>query len=210
MDTKKMSLGDRMKGYYEEAYKVVLPMRMPVILRLDGRCFHTLTRKMDKPFDTKFIGMMSSLAMHLCHEVATAQMAYIQSDEISLLLHNYKRLTSQAWFGNEIQKIVSVSAGAASAYFSLTLGRYATFDSRTFVLPEAEVCNYFIWRQQDAIRNSVQALAQSLYSAKQLYKRDQSELLAMCDVKEKPWRFLRTHLQRGFVIGKWRKAEMDT
>lgn len=95
------SLGDRMKGY-EQAARVRLPMRMPVILRIDGRAFHTYTRDCDKPFDTKLMAAMDDVALRLCEEVQGAQIAYVQSDEISILVHNYKRLQSQAWFDNQV------------------------------------------------------------------------------------------------------------
>ena len=208
---KKDSLGDRMKNNYENIWKTKLPMRMPVIIRLDGRAFHTLTKKCIKPFDPIFIEVMQNTTNWLCNSIQGAELAYTQSDEISILLHNYKKLESQAWFDNEIQKIVSISAASASAYFSTIYNSYQhsqfpekihdfkviTFDSRVFVLPENEVCNYFIWRQQDWERNSIQMLAQSLYSSKQLHKKNKIELGKMCYDKGKDWNELEPHLRRG-------------
>ena len=100
------SLGDRMKRY-ERAFKYVLPPRMPVIIRVDGRAFHTLTRGLDQPFDMSFIRLMDKVAVALCKEIQGAQLAYVQSDEISVLVHCYKRFESQGWFNNELQKMVS-------------------------------------------------------------------------------------------------------
>jgi tRNA(His) guanylyltransferase len=207
------SLGGRMKQNYENAFKYKLPERMPVIIRLDGRAFHTLTAKAEKPFDKNFIDLMNETAKYLCQEIQGIQLAYIQSDEISLLLHNYKRLNSQSWFDNEIQKMCSISAGLASSYFSLALAKlrnnygkeidlqYAVqFDSRCFVLPEAEVVNYFIWRQKDWERNSIQMVAQSLYSHKELHKKNNSELQEMCFQKGENWNNLETSLKRGRCI----------
>ncbi len=168
MNTKKMSLDDRMKLYYEKPYNFILPMRMPVIMRLDGKCFHSFTKGMDRPFDEKLISNMCGLTKLLCKEISGSALAYTQSDEISILIHNYKKLTSQAWFNNEIQKMVSIASGVASSFFSRIYNQQVLFDSRVFVLPEAEVTNYFIWRQQDASRNSIQMYAQSMFSHKEL------------------------------------------
>ncbi|MCP4130161.1 MAG: hypothetical protein GY754_04055 [bacterium] len=195
---KPLSIGTRMKQYYEEAFKYKLPMRMPVIIRLDGKAFHTLTRKMKKPFDNTIIELMNKTALYLCEEIMGIQLAYIQSDEISLLLHNYKKLGTDAWFGNEVQKIVSVSAGMASASFSLNgFSKPVVFDSRVFVLPEAEVVNYFVWRQQDWTRNSVQMLARSYYSHKECHGKNNSALQEMIFQKDDNWDKLDTSLKRG-------------
>ena len=135
-----------------------------------------------------------------------AQLAYIQSDEISILIHNYKRLTSQSWFGNQLQKMASVSAGIASGVMTLesikVFGEYrrAVFDSRVFILPEHDVCNYFLWRQQDWTRNSVQMLARSLYSHKECYKKNNAQLQEMCVQKGYNWNDLDPYLKRGICL----------
>lgn len=196
MGTEKTSLGDRMKGY-EFACRATLPRRMPVILRVDGKAFHTFTRRMNRPFDFSFIEAMNLVALELCREAQGAQIAYVQSDEISVLLHNYKRLETDAWFDNQVQKIVSVSSASAAATMSLYYGRPALFDARTFVLPEAEVCNYFIWRQQDATRNSIQMLARSRYSHSECDGKNAAELQEMCFQAGDNWNNLSTHLKRG-------------
>ena len=197
----KDSLGDRMKDYYENAFKHKLPMRMPVIMRVDGKAFHSFTRGF-AAFDTYFIKSMQRTAQYLWKNIATAQIAYVQSDEISLLLHNYKRLETQAWFDNELQKLCSITAGYASSFMSLEYSRPAIFDCRAFVLPEAEVTNYFLWRQQDATRNSVQMLAQSMHSHKELHKKNNSELQEMCFQKGANWNDLPTTHRRGSCIVK--------
>ena len=201
MDTKKMSLEERMKVYYEHPYLFKLPMRMPVIMRLDGNCFHSFTKDMQRPFDEGFREKMGTLGCHLCQRISGAVFAYIQSDEISILIHNYKRLTSQAWFANEVQKMVSISAGIASSYISLQYNKEAVFDSRVFVIPEAEVCNYFVWRQQDATRNSIQMCAQSMFSHKQLQDKS-CDMLQDMMFKEKDfnWNNLTPDKKRGYSI----------
>lgn len=197
-----MDIGDRMKQYYEHPWSMTLPMRMPTIIRLDGRTFHTFTRGLAKPFDLPFINSMADLALYLCGEISTAQLAYVQSDEISILLHPYKKLVTQGWFGNEIQKMVSISSGLASSYFSQKVGRLAVFDSRVFVLPEEEVVNYFIWRQQDWTKNSIQMLARHFYSTKELHGKHGKEMMDMIFAKGENWDKLPTHVKRGSCIKK--------
>ncbi len=194
------SIGERMKAYYEKPYNIVLPMRMPVIIRLDGKGFHQLTKNMDKPFDNEFVEMMIAIGTYLVEEIQGAVFAYGQSDEISILLHNYKRLDSQGWFANEIQKMVSISAGLASGFFSKLVKKIVVFDSRVFVLPEVEVANYFIWRQQDATRNSIQMLARSLYSHKECYKKNTKQLQDMIVAKGKNWNDIETRFKRGWTV----------
>lgn len=199
------SLGDRIKGY-ERAARTELPRRLPVIVRVDGKAFHSYTKGLDRPFDARFAAAMDATAIQLCKEIQGAQLAYIQSDEISVLVHNYKTLETQAWFDNQVQKMVSVAASVAAVTFTLEADarihgdgkrRPAYFDARAFVLPEAEVTNYFLWRQNDATRNSIQMLARSLYSHKECHEKGQAELQEMCFQKGQNWNDLPTSLKRG-------------
>ena len=197
----KQGIGDRMKFNYEEAYKIRMPIRLPVIVRIDGKTFHSFTRKMERPFDEGFIESMAELTKYLCEQTHTAQIGYVQSDEISILLHNYKKLDTSPYFANEVQKIASISAGLASSWFSLKYGREAVFDARCFVLPEAEVVNYFIWRQQDASRNSIAMVAQSKFSPKELHKKNTNEMQEMMFQKDGTnWNDLGTYKKRGISV----------
>lgn len=203
----KTTLGDRIKTY-EGAFKHTLPIRMPVILRIDGKAFHTYTAKCVKPFDETLINAMDTVAIALCERIQGAQIAYVQSDEISVLIHGYKKHNSSPWFDNEIQKMVSVSAAIAAGHMTAISHTItgnpgiAAFDSRAFVLPESEVCNYFLWRQQDATRNSIQMLARSLYSHKELDSKNSSELQELCHAKGKNWNDEPTYHKRGRCIVK--------
>lgn len=163
------TFGDRMKSY-ERPWQPQLPPRMPIVVRVDGRAFHTLTRGCRKPFDERIQSAMDEAALALCREAGGAALAYVQSDEISVLIHPYKKLDSQAWFGGDVVKIASITACVAANAFNGTYGfGPAEFDSRVFVLPEADVCNYFLWRQRDAERNSISGYAQSMFSHKSLH-----------------------------------------
>jgi tRNA(His) guanylyltransferase len=195
-----MSLGDRMKVNYENIFRQSLPMRMPVIMRIDGKSFGQWTKGLDKPFDETFIDNMIATTEFLCAELQNATLGYVQSDEISILMHPYKRYASQPWFGNEIQKMVSVAAGTASGKFSMLSNRYAAFDARVFVIPETEVANYFLWRQQDASRNSVQMLARSLYSHSECENKNMNDMQEMTFQKGVNWNDLATEKKRGACV----------
>ena len=199
------SLGDRMKQYeYDFSYTV--PRDMPIMMRLDGKAFHTYTRGLEKPFSQLIIDAMWETAMVLCSEIQNARLAYIQSDEITILIYPRRLFESEPWFGNKIQKMVSVSAGIASGVMSLESNKIfskpkrACFDSRVWVLPSHEVCNAFIWRQQDWTRNSVQMLARSLYSHSILHGKDNSELQEMCFKQGRNWNDLPLYLRRGACL----------
>lgn len=176
----KKSLGDRMKEY-ERAYDFKLSKRSPVIIRLDGRAFHTLTKNFTRPYDDRFMSLMLETAVYVFKNIQGAKVAYTQSDEISILVKYYDELDSEPWFNNEVQKIVSISAALASSFFSVKLaewglGKLAQFDSRVFIIPEHDVNNYFVWRQQDWERNSIQMLGQSMFSQKDLNRKSCSEI----------------------------------
>ncbi len=198
----KDSLGDRMKTF-EDVFRFKLPIRMPVILRLDGKSFHSLCRGLNKPFDDRLITCMNETALYLCKNIQGATLAYIQSDEISILINNYKKLETKSWFDNNIQKMCSIAAGMASVRFSSVFNniidpnKIAVFDCRAFVLPKEEVNNMFVWRQLDATRNSIQMLARSLYSHSQCNNKNCNELQEMCFQAGKNWNDLPTTFKRG-------------
>lgn len=198
------SLGDRMKENYEDRARFKLVRRMPVIIRLDGKAFHTLTRQCEKPFDERLADCMGKVAVDLCREIQGAKCAYTQSDEISVLVTDYDQLSSEAWFDYNLQKIVSISAGIASSHFTrywCENDRIAVFDSRAFNIPREETTNYFVWRQKDWIRNSVQMLAQANFSPKQLLHKRQTDMLEMLSEKGIDWEKLALRWKNGrFVV----------
>ena len=201
------SIMSRMKKY-EQPTKAVLTPRMPVIARIDGRAFHSYAKQCKKPFDNNLINAMNQCAIALCKDIQGAQVAYVQSDEISVLIHSYKRFNSQAWFANEVQKMVSISAAIAASVMTaespklFSQIKLAQFDSRVFTIPEDDVTNYFVARQQDWSRNSVQMLARSYYSHKQCDNKNNSQLQEMIHLHGDNWNDLPTHLKRGRCIVK--------
>lgn len=111
-------LGTRMKTYYESVPKFRLYKRIPVAIRIDGKAFHTFTRGFKKPFDEILIKSMQQTMLYLCENIQGCVLGYTQSDEITLILQDYKTLTTSAWFDYEIQKICSISASMATMAFN--------------------------------------------------------------------------------------------
>lgn len=206
----KSNLGDRMKGY-EVVTQDVLMKRTPVIIRLDGKSFHTFTKRLkefddslnETPFSEVMHQCMAGAAHSLVHQIQGARMAYTQSDEISILCTDWSTFDTQQWFGGKIQKIVSVSAAIASTSFYWCYEKHEKieyaphrplFDSRVFNLPKEEVANYFVWRQKDCIRNSKNMLGQRYFSHRELQGKKVDEVQRMCYEKYgadwyglKPW-----------------------
>lgn len=114
----KSNLAERMKTYYENIPKTKLMRRVPVAIRLDGKAFHTFTRGFKKPFDDLFINSMQQTMQYLCENIQGCVFGYTQSDEITLILIDYQKLNSAAWFDYEVQKICSISASMATMAFN--------------------------------------------------------------------------------------------
>lgn len=203
----------RMKSQYEGRQKRLLTRRLPVIMRLDGQAFHTYTKHLTKPFDEGFIEDMQSLTMELCSFIAGAQCAYVQSDEISILITDFQTVDTQAWFDYDADKMVSIAASRAGAFFERLRNNrskiegtknqpLAAFDCRVDTYPDDEVVNYFIARQRDAVKNSLSGLAQSLYSPSQLNGKQREDLHEMCFQKGHNWNNLPTPMKRGSFVEK--------
>jgi tRNA(His) guanylyltransferase len=221
----KDALGDRMKEFYEDRTRIKLPRRTYTIIRIDGKAFHTYTKGLERPFDQGLIEDMNATTAYLCKNIQGAKFGYVQSDEISLVLTDFDDLGTHAWFDNNLQKMVSVAASMATARFNqLRMARatwegndiegmldvddiqnfkLAMFDARAFQIPFIdEVENYFIWRQQDAVRNSISSVAQSLYSHKELNGKKTDEMQEMIFQKGINWNEYAPRKKRGCVIRK--------
>lgn len=208
-----------MKTKYESVFGMVLPQRTYLILRIDGRSFHNYTRSLAKPFDVGLAQAMDEGALAICSEMMGCKFAYGQSDEYSFLATDFETFQSEPWFGGNIQKIASVSASIFTAVFNSSRLKQqidqakemdrsqtkrllsATFDARVFVIPSrTEVENYFIWRQQDAARNSLNMLVSCHYSHKELLNAsnsDRHELLHKVGIN---WNDCPTDQKRGRVV----------
>lgn len=227
----KTTIGDRMKNNYENITRYYLTRRMPVIIRVDGRSFHTFTKGFKKPFDDVLVKTMQDTMKYLCENIQGCVLGYTYSDEISLVLTDYAELTTDAWFGNNLQKMCSISASMATLTFNKAFNdnivkyidnnldadcgvtkdlteytkilinarnKGAMFDSRVFTIPKEEVCNYFIWRQQDATRNSIQSVGQANFSQKELHSKSCNDIQDMLMLQKGiNWNDYSTTLKRG-------------
>jgi tRNA(His) guanylyltransferase len=216
----KDALGDRMKANYEDRTRISLPRRSYTIIRIDGKAFHTYTRGMIRPFDDGLIDDMDATAAYLCKNIMGANFAFVQSDEISILLTDFEDIGTQSWFDSNLQKTCSVSSSQATRAFNearlkrngVDAMKWAEFDSRVFQIPQkAEVENYFIWRQQDATRNSISSVAQNLYSNKELHGKNIDEQQELIFQKGINWNDYSSKYKRGRMIVKetYEKAPED-
>ena len=111
-------LGKRMKEFYESVPKTRLVRRTPVAIRIDGKAFHTFTRGFEKPFDSVLMKAMQETMRYLCKNIQGCVFGYTQSDEITLILIDYQKLDSSAWFDYEVQKMCSISSSMATMAFN--------------------------------------------------------------------------------------------
>lgn len=229
MANKKDALGNRMKAY-ENISRDYLTRRVPAIIRLDGKAFHTFTKGMVKPFDPIMTQAMQQTMKSLCENIQGCVLGYTQSDEITLVLTDYATIKTDAWFGYNVQKVVSIAASMATLAFDrefiIAHGEWfhksfdngasdqpgflqlddiytskqhrAMFDARVFSIPKEEVCNCLIWRQQDATRNSIEAVGQTSFSQRQLHKKNCNEIQEMLwSQKGINWNDFPTESKRG-------------
>jgi tRNA(His) 5'-end guanylyltransferase len=181
-------------------------------MRIDGRDFHTFTRSMPRPYHEPLHNALWDVGLGLCKEISGVQLAYLQSDEISLLLTDWDSYETQGWFDYEVQKMCSVAASIAAARFAdHRLGRMATFDCRVWNLPKEEVTNYFIWRQNDCVRNSIQMLARCHFSHKELLGKSGEQIQELLfQTHGINWNDTPTKQKRGVCIKKVIVAEPPT
>lgn len=211
---------------------------MPVIIRLDGCHFHTFTKGFQKPFDKVLMNSMQDTMLELCKNIQGAVFGYTQSDEITIVLVDYQTLDTQCWLDDRVEKMCSIAASMACRFFNQFFAKNvencesilsdldsesiekfkkvyrrklftADFDCRVFNVPKDDACNCVIWRQKDAERNSIQMLAQSLYSHKELMGLSCNALQnKMFTEKGINWNELPTDCKRGASCkkqedGKW-------
>ena len=197
-----MSLASRIKKYEAVSAGQLTP-RSPVIVRVDGRAFHTLTRGCVKPFDMGIITAMMIAALRTSKDIQGFKAAYAQSDEATFLLTDYDDLSTQGWFDYKLSKIVSISAALMSVHFSEVYEKFAVFDSRAFNVPREDVVNCFLWRAQDWKRNSLQMYARANFSHKALHGKRSDDLHELLHSVGKNWTTDLTDQQKNgtFIIG---------
>ena len=224
MDTS--DLAKRMKDY-EMRDRYFLQKRIPVAIRVDMRAGHTFTRGFKRPFDDIFMKSMQETAKYMWENMGNAKFAYVQSDEITIILTDYDTLETDCWFNYRTDKLCSISASIATMafnkYFMLAVEDYckynpdatleqrniyisaaekgAMFDARCFNIPKEEVTNLVYWRQLDAIRNSIQMVGQANSSHKELQNKSCNDIQDML-YKQKGinWNDYPTVCKRGTAV----------
>lgn len=194
MQNKKHNLSERMKRYEGQTDITLIP-NLPIIIRLDGKAFHTWTRGAVRPYDERIQTLFDETTKYLVG-LSGAVIGYTQSDEITLILHNCGNYESQLYFDGRHSKLVSVLASAATAKFNSLVPsvypekteRPALFDCRAWNVPsEDEAVNCLIWRELDATRNSISMAAQAVYSHKELQGKSSLQMLDMLFTKGIDW-----------------------
>lgn len=198
------ALDVRMKRY-EHTFRSTLPRRAYTLIRLDGVGFHNYLRHAEKPFDRSFVNDMNLTAQRLCEQIQGTRLAYVQSDEISLLVTDFDTEQTEPWYGGVTQKMVSVSAGLASTYFGRLrqhIPGLPYFDSRVWSMSDpVEVANYFVWRQRDAVRNSIQMVGQHYFSHTELQHKSCDDVQEMLFTqKGVNWNDIAPGCKRGRVV----------
>ena len=218
-------LGIRMKDY-EHRNQYFLQRRTPVAIRVDGKAFHSFTKGFQRPFDEIFVKSMQQTAKFMCENIQGAVLSFQQSDEITLILIDYKKLNSDAWFGYRTDKMCSIAASMATMAFNRyfnkevndwyytcpidttkdtlwskymqSIEKGAMFDARVFNIPKEEVTNLIYWRQLDATRNSIQMVGQANFSHNELQNKSCNQIQEMLfQEKDINWNDYPTHLKRG-------------
>ena len=232
------NLGTRMKEY-EKRNQYYLQKRTPVAIRVDGRSFHTFTRGFKRPFDYIFMKSMQETAKYMCENMGNAKFAYVQSDEITIILVDYDTLETDCWFNYRTDKLCSISASmttmAFNKYFEKNVREYsyihygqlstirltdtynraidkgAMFDARCFNIPKEEVTNLIYWRQLDASRNSIQMVGQANFSHKELQNKSCNDIQDMLMLQKNiNWNDFPTYQKRGSCIVKSDRNETIT
>jgi tRNA(His) 5'-end guanylyltransferase len=206
----KDDLGDRMK-MYERLWSLNGPVdyldsSLPICIRIDGRAFHTFAAGLERPYDPRLAGLMVGTLRCLVEET-NARVGITQSDEISLVLLPEEGATP--YFGAKVQKLVSVLASLATAYFNKHLAaalpekadRMPMFDARVWNVPdEDEAANVILWRELDAYKNGVASLARCHFSHKELKDKGRADMIAMLAEKGVAMDQYPRHLSGGTFI----------
>jgi tRNA(His) guanylyltransferase len=221
----KDALGDRMKSQYENRARHYFPRRSYTMVRVDGKAFHSWTRGLKKPYDVDFMECMDAVAITLCEQCAGARLAFVQSDEVTVLLTDFTDEGTEAWFDGSQSKIESITASIATMSFNMAVlnlqtkyAKYgnpahdkqypmltkkpdAMFDSRAWSMADRiEVINNLIWRQKDAERNSVTMLASHYASHKELHGKNISDRHDAIHAAGDNWNNHPTNFKRGRII----------
>lgn len=216
MENKK-TLGDEMKDYEGIAAKVALDENQPICVRIDGKTFSTFTRGLQKPFDDRLSNAMIE-TMNFLVEKSGAQLGYTQSDEITLAFFKMNEF-QQPFLGARVQKLTSILASMATARFNSIVSKTieekkdieAFFDARVWNVPTLEECaKVFMWRQEDARKNSISMAAYANFSHKSLEKVNSTEKIKMMLEKGIDWEAFPEKYKTGIFASRFQVEEKLT
>ena len=198
----KDELGRRIKRDYEDALRLFLPRRTYIVVRIDGRGFHTFTRELERPYSRALADALDQAALVLCQEMIGCRFGYGQSDEYSFLLTDFETADAPLWFDGNVQKIVSVAASLFTGAFNRCFCAQspAAFDARVMVIAQrSEVEQYFLWRQLDAAANSLNMLVSAHYSHDELLGKSHAEKHDLLHARGVNWAKQPADFKRGRV-----------
>jgi tRNA(His) 5'-end guanylyltransferase len=204
-----MNIDDRMKMYENlEAGRRLMPY-LPVMARVDGRCFHRFCGDLQRPYETALHDLMVGTTRALMEETG-AIVGYTQSDEITFCWFS-PTPDSQIWFDGRVMKMVSLLSATATAVFNRDLPRvlpqkaeyrpFPTFDARVWTVPSlSEAVNCFVWRELDATRNSVTMATRAVYSHGEVVGKKNSQMQEMLHAKGINWSDYPSWFKRGTYL----------
>ena len=204
-----MNLGDRMKFYEKTLIPAVFSPHLPVIVRIDGCAFHTWTKGLRRPADNRLADALKWTTERLMRR-CRALVGYTQSDEISLLLYT-DSADSQLYFDGKRDKILTTLASSTTYEFYRYIDGVLpdkrrtdlAFDCKAFHVPTVtEAVNYFLWREQDAVKNSISMAASMYYTDSELHNKTSNERQEMLFAKGVNWALYSEHFKNGTLIGK--------
>jgi tRNA(His) guanylyltransferase len=201
-------IGDRCKRYeLAEAGRRAMP-GIPLLARLDGRAFHTFTRGLRRPYDERMSACMVETTRHLVDDLQ-ALIGYTQSDEITLLWYVPSGGPAEYPFDGRFQKVASVAAGLASTVFYREMlaripeksSATPCFDARVWQVPTKEdALEVFVWREDDASKNSLQMAVRALYTAKECHGKGGAALHDLLHAKGVNWNDYPAFFKRGTYV----------
>ena len=219
-----LTLKERMKALQSERdYR--LDDDSYILCHIDGRAFSKMIKKKFRlPFDDDFMRMMDDTASYVCANVQGAKLAYVQSDEITIVITNFKVedgevLKGSSFFDYRLCKLQSIIASLATAKFNqlyalriLGMDSDKSYNQQLREMPliqfdckcwdVKEYNDMFAWfkfRQNDCIRKSKQQFAQAYCPHKELLNKNADEQVAYCKLKTgKDW----TELQGKYKYGR--------
>ena len=209
---KEESLADRMKRYESKYCSIKLDKSLPIVARLDGKGFSKFTKSLKKPYDERLSKLMIETSIYLQKET-NCNVAYTQSDEITLIWYNTNK-NSEVYFNAKFFKMLGDLSAMCSVYFNYKLSEYIPekvnslprFDCRLFNVPSIEeATNCLLWREKDAVKNSVSMAAQSVFSHNMLIGVNTVDKKEMLLEKGINWNEYPSYFKRGTYIKRYKE-----